>query len=248
MMLAAALTENPPQKVMILTSDHVAPRDVLADATSRGSSVITRPVDPWAAIARAERVYAAGGETGFLALLAGRAVRCFDDSFYSGWGVTADDARVSRRPVRRTVDQIFAGACLVATRYLDPYRKTASTFEQILSILAEWRKIESTNRHVAVLVGMSFWKRRRVAEFFRSTVGTPVFRRTTKRALSAAGAGSGGAIAVWASRIPAGLVEAAARAKDRADPGRRRVRAFGWSRLRFRAGRILGARQKRHLL
>ena len=140
-------------------------------------------------------------------------VRCFDDSFYSGWGVTADDARVSRRPLRRTVDQIFAGACLVATRYLDPYRKTASTFEQILSILAEWRKIESTNRGVAVLVGMSFWKRRRVAEFFRSTVGTPIFRRTTKRALSAASAGSGGAIAVWSSRIPAGLVEAAARQK-----------------------------------
>jgi capsular polysaccharide export protein len=212
-MLAAALDESPPQKVVILTPDHVASRGVLADATSRGATVITRPVDPWAAIARAERVYAAGGETGFLALLAGRAVRCFDDSFYSGWGVTADDAQVGQHLLRRTVDQIFAGACLVATRYLDPYRKTASTFEEILSILAEWRKIESTNRGVAVLVGMSFWKRRRVAEFFRSTAGTPIFRRTTKRALSAAGAGSGGAIAVWSSRIPAGLVEAAARQK-----------------------------------
>jgi capsular polysaccharide export protein len=60
---------------------------------------------------------------------------------------------------------------------------------------------------------MSFWKRRRVAEFFRSTVGTPVFRRTTKGALRAAVAGAGGAIAVWSSRIPAGLVEAAARQK-----------------------------------
>ena len=212
-MLAAALAENSPQKVAILTSDHVAPRGVLADATSRGASVIARPVDPWAAIARVERVYAAGGEIGFLALLAGRVVQCFDNSFYSGWGVTADNARVAQHLLRRTVDQIFAGACLVATRYLDPYQKTASTFEQTLSILTEWRKIESANRRVAVLVGMSFWKRRRVAEFFRSTVGTPIFRRTTKRALSAAGAGSGGAVAVWASRIPAGLVEAAARQK-----------------------------------
>lgn len=212
-MVAAALAENPPQKVVILTSDHIAPRDLLADATSRGSTVITRPVDPWAAIARTERVYAAGGETGFLALLAGRVVRCFDDSFYAGWGVTVDDPRVSRRTLRRTVDQIFAGACLVATRYLDPYRNTASTFEQILSILAEWRKIESTNRGVAVLVGMSFWKRRRVAEFFRSTVGAPTFRRTTKGALKAAVTGPSGNIAVWASRIPAGLVEAAARQK-----------------------------------
>jgi capsular polysaccharide export protein len=210
-MLAAALAENAPRQVVILASDHVAPRGVLTDAISRGATVITRPVDPWAAIARVQRVYAAGGEAGFLALLAGRAVRCFDDSFYAGWGVTADDPRVSRRPLRRTVDQIFAGACLVATRYLDPYRKTASTFEQILSILAEWRKIESANRRVAVLVGMSFWKRRRVAEFFRSTAGTPIFRRTTNGALRAAGATSGGAVAVWASRIPAGLVEAAAR-------------------------------------
>ena len=211
-MVAAALAENPPQKVVILTSGHV-PRGVLADATSCGSSVISRPVNPWAAIARAERVYAAGGETGFLALLAGRAVRCFDDSFYTGWGVTADDAQVSQHLFRRTVDQIFAGACLVATRYLDPYRQTASTFDQTLSILTEWRKIESANRRVAVLVGMSFWKRRRVAEFFRSTVGTPIFRRTTKGALKAAGAGPGGNIAVWASRVPAGLVEAVARQK-----------------------------------
>jgi capsular polysaccharide export protein len=172
-MLAAALTENASHRVVILTADRVAPRGVLADATSRGCSVITHPVDPWAAIARTERVYAAGGETGFLALLAGRVVRCFDDSFYSGWGVTADDAQVAQHLLRRTDDQIFAGACLVATRYLDPYRKTASTFEQIVSILAEWRKIESTNRQVAVLVGMSFWKRRRVAEFFRDADISP---------------------------------------------------------------------------
>ncbi len=212
-MLSAALAENPPHKVVILASDDFAPRDLLADATSRGAAVITRPVDPWAAIAGAECVYTAGGETGFLALVAGRAVRCFGNSFYSGWGITTDDARVSQRQFRRTVDQVFAGACLVATRYLDPYRKTASSFEQILSILAEWREIEAANRRVAVLVGMSFWKRRQVTEFFRSTVGTPVFRRTIRGALRAAEAGSGGAIAAWASRIPAGLVEAAARQK-----------------------------------
>lgn len=60
-MLAAALTENPPQKVVILASDHGAPRRAFADATLRGGAVITRSVDPWEAIARAERLYAAGG-------------------------------------------------------------------------------------------------------------------------------------------------------------------------------------------
>jgi capsular polysaccharide export protein len=212
-MLAAALAENETFKVVILAPHPLARSDLLADAIARGAAVVAPPVDPWAAIARAERVYAAGGEIGFLALLAGRAVHCFDESFYSGWGLTLDDPRVPQRSFQRTVDEIFAGACLVATRYLDPYRKTASSIEQILSILADWRTIESANRRVAVLVGMSFWKRRRVTDFFRSSAGTPVFRRTSAGALRAASGGSSGAIAVWASRTPAGLVEAAARQK-----------------------------------
>ena len=210
-MLAGALAEHPADKVVVLAPDRIAGRGLLAMAAQRGASIVPGPVDPWAALARAERVYAAGGETGFLALLAGRVVRCFEDCFYSGWGVTADAAGVARHPFARTVDEIFAGACLVATRYLDPFRNTASSFEETLSILADWRQIETANRRVAVLVGMSFWKRRRVADFLRSTAGAPAFRRTTAGALRAARGRPGGAIAVWASRMPAGLAAAAER-------------------------------------
>lgn len=56
---------------------------------------------------------------------------------------------------------------------------------------------------------MSFWKRRRIAEFVASGDAGPKFRRTAAGAVRAA-RDSGGAIAVWASRVPAGLVEAAA--------------------------------------
>ena len=55
---------------------------------------------------------------------------------------------------------------------------------------------------------MSFWKRRRIADFLRSGAGVPVFRRSAAGAL-AARAGSGGAIACWTSRMPPGLEEAA---------------------------------------
>lgn len=210
-MLAAALAENPAHKVVLLAPGRTAGRDLLADAGRHGVSILTGPVDPWAALARVERVYAAGGEIGFLALLAGRRVRCFEDCFYSGWGVTSDEAGVSRHSFARTVDQIFAGACLVATRYLDPFRGTAASFEASLSLLADWRQVEMSNRRVAVLVGMSFWKRRRVADFLRSTAAAPGFRRTTAGALRAARGRPGGAIAVWASRMPAGLAAAAGR-------------------------------------
>jgi capsular polysaccharide export protein len=55
---------------------------------------------------------------------------------------------------------------------------------------------------------MSFWKRRQIRDFLRSDAGTPVFRRTTTGALAVARRRKGG-IAVWASRAPAGLTEAA---------------------------------------
>jgi capsular polysaccharide export protein len=208
-MLGAALAENEARKVVIVAPDHGALSGFLRDAAALGCCVITRPVDPWEAIERAACVYAARGEIGFLALLAGARVRCFADSFYSGWGITTDDARVAHKPFGRSLDEIFAGACLVATRYLDPYHKTPSSFEDILEILADWRKIEVANRRIAVCVGMSFWKRRQVTHFLRSNPATPAFRRTSKGALAKARTRSGAAVAVWASRIPAGLADAA---------------------------------------
>jgi capsular polysaccharide export protein len=212
-MLAAALTEYAPHQIVVLASNHVGRsglvRNFLKDAASRGCAVLTRQIDLWEAIERADCVYSAGGETGFFALLAGARVRCFADSFYSGWGVTTDASNIVQKPFGRTIDEIFAGACLIATRYLDPYHRTAASFEEIVEILGEWRKIERTNRRIAVCLGMSFWKRRQVADFLRSSSGRPVFRRSARAALARARAQSGGTIAVWASRAPAGLAQAA---------------------------------------
>ncbi len=214
-MLAAALAENPPHRIVMLAPDddgtHGLFRSVQRDAVARGCTVLTRPLDAWQAIERADCVYAAGGETGFLALLAGIQIRCFGDSFYSGWGITTDDPRVSQRPFRRTVDEVFAGACLVATRYREPFRNKMAAFEDVLEIVDEWRNIEAANRRIAVCLGMSRWKRRQVTDFLRSSAGPPAFRRTIKAALKGAQARREGAIAVWASRAPPGLMEAAER-------------------------------------
>jgi capsular polysaccharide export protein len=214
-MLEAALAENPPHRIVL-----VAPGDyrrlgilerLLKEAVARGCTVVNRAFDPWQAIDRADRVYTAGDEIGFLALLAGTQIRCFVASFYSGWGITIDDPRVSQRPFRRTVDELFAGACLVATRYLDPFHNTMASFEDVVEIVEEWRKIEAANRRIAVCLGMSMWKRRQVTDFLRSSAGPPAFRRTTKAALRRARVKREGAIAVWASRAPPGLARAAER-------------------------------------
>ena len=209
-MLAAALAENPPQRIVIVAAGQLgSPAVVLRDAAARGCTVLTQAVDPWQAIERAGWVYAAGGEIAFLALLVGAKLHCFADSFYSGWGITTDAAEVPQKPFRRTVDEIFAGACIIATRYLDPYRVKAASLEDTLELIGDWRNIEAVNRRVAACLGMSFWKRRQVAAFLRSSHGAPSFPRTTRAALAKARAQPQGAIAVWASRMPADLAEAA---------------------------------------
>jgi capsular polysaccharide export protein len=211
-MLAAAMAENAPRQIVIVLANGARPRNfptgLLKRAAGRGCTLLTGAVDFWELLDRAENVYTAGGETGFFGLLAGAKIRCFADTFYSGWGITTDEPGLRQRPLRRTLDEVFAGACLLATRYLDPYRQTAAAFEDILEILGEWRKIDAVNRRIAACLGMSFWKRRQVRDFLRSSSGTPAFRRTTRAALGTLQKRPG-SIAVWASRAPAGLAEQA---------------------------------------
>jgi capsular polysaccharide export protein len=216
-MLDRAFNENPAERIVIAAPERIGRvlRARLAAASARGAVIVKRPFAPWAALDRAGRVYSVGGEIGFLALLAGVPVTAFADAFYTGWGATEDAAgRAAARPFRRSVDEIFAGACLIATRYRDPFRNIATSCEEVLAIVADWRRLEEANRTIAVCVGMSFWKRRRVAAFVRSTRGIPPFRRTVDDALTATAAATEaapGAIAGWASRLPDGLAAAAAR-------------------------------------
>jgi len=211
--LGAAIAEHGPDRIVLLASNDedrlAAPASFVSNAVARGCAVLTQRADPWKAIRRAGVVYAGGGEAGFLALLAGVEVRCFAECFYSGWGVTSDEAGVPQKPFARTVEEIFAGACLIATRYLDPFHNTATSLEETLELIGEWRKIEATNRGIAVCLGMSFWKRRQVAGFLQSGAGPLVFRRTARAALCKARSRPGSAVAVWTSRAPDGLAKSA---------------------------------------
>ena len=216
-MLDTALDEHSPEDVVILAPAPASPGRLMAKvaaAAARGARVISGGINPWAGIERATEVYSTGGEIGFLALLAGRRVKTFAPSFYTGCGLTRDAADVPPHGFSRTLDEVFAAYVLIATHYRDPFRNTLASFEDTLDLLTEWRATELANRRIAACVGMSFWKRRRIADFLRSTAGAPVFRRNAASAVAAArrvSKAEPGAIAVWASRLPPGLTEEAAR-------------------------------------
>ena len=210
-MMTAVENERGQENVVLLVPAAApkATQDTLARlAAGHDMAVITRPADAWSLIDGIGVLYTLDDELGILALLKGAKVRCFGNPFYAGYGLTEDDPTVPQRRVKRGLEERFAVACLSATDYIDPYSKAASSFEEACATLAGWRRVNDVNRKLAVCMGMSFWKQRRMADVLRSSDGVPEFHKTTGAAIKAAKR-RGGAIAVWAAREPADLAAAA---------------------------------------
>lgn len=92
---------------------------------------------------------------------------------------------------------------LDGTRYFCPFTGQATDAATAIGFLGNWRRMIDANRHVAVCVGMSWWKRARLAKFL-SNEERPLFRRSAYSAVATA-ARRHGDIAVWSSRVPSRL-------------------------------------------
>lgn len=76
---------------------------------------------------------------GFEALLRGKAVTCYGQPFYAGWGLTEDVLPVPRRTRLLTLDQLVAGALILYPTYVSYTTGELSTPEQALDDLLAWR-------------------------------------------------------------------------------------------------------------
>ncbi len=199
----------PPGRRMIAKSDHVTRL-----AAVHGWRVIAQSVSPWTLLDAATEVYTIGHDIGLLGLLRGLPVRCFANAQYSGWGLTTDDEAVERRGTGRSLDEVVGAICIAATRYVDPFTNRACSFEDILALLTEWRQLQVANREIGACYGMSFWKRRRMADFLRDDRNVPGFYRRPSVAVEAARRQQR-SVATWAARETATLTQAAA---DRSVP------------------------------
>lgn len=107
-------------------------------------------------------------------------------------------------------EQPFLRADVVAdlmdrTDYVCPYTSAPISCAEAVTLLAEWRRTIMVNRQIGACLGMSRWKRRRIAGFMAKAPGAPPFITDFRTGLP-------GAIAVWATRMPPGLEENASRA------------------------------------
>ncbi|WP_244408153.1 hypothetical protein [Roseomonas fluvialis] len=171
----------------------LALRDPHAPATAAPLLGATRRdlLSPWTLLDVAAGVHALPGPMALLGTLAGVAVR---------------------GPGGRVADAGAAWAAIAAAaRCADPVRGIPIDLEQAIALLGDWRAAEAANRRIAVCLGMSFWKRRRMAAVLASAAGPPAFARTARDAVALASA-RGGAVAAWPSRAPADLTARAAAA------------------------------------
>jgi capsular polysaccharide export protein len=148
-------------------------------------------LSPWTLLDAAAELHALPGPMALLGSLAGVVVR-------GPGGVVADG-------VAAWVSIAAAARCA------DPVRGIPIGLDQAIALLGEWRAAEAANRRIAVCLGMSFWKRRRMAAVLATAAGPPAFARTARDAVALASA-RGGAVAVWPSRAPADLPARAAAA------------------------------------
>ena len=99
---------------------------------------------------------------GFEALLRGKAVTCYGQPFYSGWGLTQDIVPNARRSRRLTLDELVAAALIKYPLYLSRDGNKLTTPEQALDELLSWYEQSG---------GGTPWWREVIRIFLRRIVG-----------------------------------------------------------------------------
>ncbi len=161
---------------------------------------LDREVDPWSLLDNRPTVLAHGDDEWVaLAHIAGCRVRILSSGRFG-------EPHATPEQIRQAV-----GRYLFGTMYRDPFTETASDAETIVERLADWRRIQAANQGIVAACGIAWWKRLEIRRF----LGTPAhplrFFLSERQAIRHA-ARQGGAIAVWPSRISAGMAGKAASA------------------------------------
>ncbi len=82
---------------------------------------------------------------GFEALLLGKECVCFGMPFYGGWGLSDDRVKCQRRNRKLTIEEVFAGAYILYSRYYNPYRLQPSDIIDTIKTIIRYRDIQYEN-------------------------------------------------------------------------------------------------------
>ena len=154
-------------------------------------------VDPWSVLPGASRLLAHGNDEWIaLARIAGVTVDVLSPGRFGAPGedATALDGRVAE--------------LLAQYNWHDPFTGRPSTIEAVVELLALWRCTLDLNRPIVAACGMAWWKRKEISRFLWHPKRPLAMVSAPTRALRIARK-SGGALAIWPSRVSPALVAVA---------------------------------------
>jgi capsular polysaccharide export protein len=168
--------------------------------TRREGGVFQAEVDPWSALDSAVELAAHGDdEWVVIAAIAGVPVRVLSPGAF---GSPGEDAATLL---------MHAAKAIGAACYRDPFRGTVTTPSATIDLLAEWRRVLEGNRGIVAACGMAWWKRKEIRQFLWAPGQKLKLVLCARRALAIARK-QNGSVAIWPSRISAGLLTRACKA------------------------------------
>jgi len=167
-----AINENPGCKVFLKIHPDVLSgkkhSDIDPENIPENIIVLTEDVNSISLLKHFKKIYTKTSNMGFEALLVGCECVCYGVPFYSGWGVTDDRVKCNRRKRRLSVQQIFAGAYILYTKYYNPYIEMKTNIIDAIETINRYKKFEVLSKKRAYLFGFSKWKYKYVSDFLKS--------------------------------------------------------------------------------
>jgi len=139
-MIEDAIRENPDASIYIKIHPDVLagkkPSDIKAEDIPKACTIIDADINPISLLKHFDKVYTKTSGMGMEALVLGLEVVCYGMPYYAGWGLTVDKQECKRRRRNLRVEELFAGAYILYTRYYNPYTQQESDIIDTIETIA----------------------------------------------------------------------------------------------------------------
>ena len=206
-MIKAAISENPSSNILLkihpdtLTGKKKSDIDIANLPTQ--IKIISENINPISLLKHITKVYTKTSGMGFEALLCGCECVCFGVPFYAGWGLSDDRVLVPpRRNKKLSLEQLFAGAYLQYSKYIDPYSGTPTTLKRLLPQINELKNAKLNEcKKTKFLFGFSVWKRKFMLPFLGKNLNfiSTFSKNPLKQALNL-GLDSNSVVYIWGKK------------------------------------------------
>ncbi len=159
-MIEDAIQENPQASIYIKIHPDVLSgkkdSDIQKDNIPDECIILDTDVNPISLLKHFDKVYTKTSGMGMEALILGLEVVCYGMPYYAGWGLTVDRQSCERRTRKLTVEELFAGAYILYTRYYNPYRNRSSDIiDTIEEMIRQKKKDTTATQYSALALGDS---------------------------------------------------------------------------------------------